>query len=259
MEKSKSIGRQFGDAKNPSLCAVWLTEAALKLHTNLHFVVHDCTTELKAYFLYSIPRHISKRNPQVRLPMVEDSQGAVVCDPHAIMSYLVNQYGRESTLYPSEPLKRALVDQRLFYSSGVLYPLRRQLVRMLPEQNFAELLMQKIDDVYESYAVLDQFVANNSYMAGDHLTIADFAISSTIIVLDARIAPFHIAEYPNLSAWLARMSTLPYFLKLAEDAKAVYLQNLNYNICYWSPLINKKKCLTQLKIPQPDPSLRYKY
>ena len=39
----------------------------------------------------------------------------------AILGYLVNKYGKDDQLYPSDPQKRALVDRMLYFDIGTLY------------------------------------------------------------------------------------------------------------------------------------------
>jgi hypothetical protein len=50
---------------------------------------------------------------------------------HAINSYLVTKYAKDDSLYPIDPFKRAQVDQRLHFDSGVLFArFRFIIVRM---------------------------------------------------------------------------------------------------------------------------------
>lgn len=74
-------------------------------------------------------RAFLEMNPVHSVPVLEDD-GRYIIDSHAILSYLVDKYGKDDILYPKEPYKKALVDQRLHFDSGILYTrLKSFLVR----------------------------------------------------------------------------------------------------------------------------------
>lgn len=60
-------------------------------------------------------------NPQHTVPTLVDGD-LVIWDSHAIVGYLVDQYGKNDELYPKETKIRAVVDQHLHFDTGVLYP-----------------------------------------------------------------------------------------------------------------------------------------
>lgn len=62
-----------------------------------------------------------KINPQHTVPTLVDGD-FVLWDSHAIGAYLATSYGKDDTLYPRDPRKRAVVDQRLYFDVGTLYP-----------------------------------------------------------------------------------------------------------------------------------------
>lgn len=53
--------------------------------------------------------------------LVSLNSNSATIDSRAIMCYLVNRYDPESKLYPRDPLKRAKIDQMLYYDLGTLY------------------------------------------------------------------------------------------------------------------------------------------
>lgn len=67
-----------------------------------------------------------KINPQHTVPTLVDGD-FVLWDSHAIGPYLATTYGKNDNLYPKDAQKRAVVDQRLYFDCGTLYPRLRAM------------------------------------------------------------------------------------------------------------------------------------
>ncbi|XP_065369625.1 glutathione S-transferase 1-like [Calliphora vicina] len=157
-----------------------------------------------------------KKNPQHTVPTLEDD-GHFIWDSHAIITYLVSKYGKDDTLYPKDLLKRALVDQRLHFESGVVFTgSLRNITCPLIMKNETRIPQHKIDAIVETYDFLEVFLKDSPYVAGDHLTVADFSIVSTVTTLVAFVE-IDSAKYPKVTAWIKRLEALPYY----HEANAV--------------------------------------
>lgn len=157
-----------------------------------------------------------KKNPQHTLPLLDDD-GHYIWDSHAIMTYLVSKYGKDDTLYPKDLLKRALVDQRLHFETGVVFQgSLRNITCPLLMRNETRIPKHKIDAIVETYEFLEVFLKDSPYLAGDHLTVADFSNVSTVTSLVAFVE-IDSAKYPRLTAWIKRLEALPYY----QEANAV--------------------------------------
>uniref|UniRef100_A0A1A9WI28 Glutathione S-transferase 1-like n=1 Tax=Glossina brevipalpis TaxID=37001 RepID=A0A1A9WI28_9MUSC len=184
--------------------------------------VRACLMTLKALdipFEYKIVDLLNKehlreeyiaKNPQHTVPTLEDD-GNFIWDSHAIMAYLVSKYGKDDVFYPKDLLKRALLDQRLHFECGVMFQGGlRNITAPLFFKNETKVPRCKIDAIIDIYNFLELFLKNGPYMAGNHLTIADFSIVSTVTSL-INFVDIDAGKYPKLMAWLKRMEELPYY------------------------------------------------
>ncbi|XP_026732242.1 glutathione S-transferase 1-1-like [Trichoplusia ni] len=192
-----------------SCTTVQLVAAALDLKLNLIDLDMQGSDHLKPEFL--------KMNPQHTIPTIVDD-GFALWESRTIARHLVNKYGKDSTLYPTDVKLRALVDQRLDFDLGTLYTRFAQF--LYPQVMGApadEALGKKLDGALE---VLNALLEGNVYAVGKHLTIADLSLVSTVSYLEA--ADISLKEYPNLLKWYDLVkSSAPQYKELLERPKAL--------------------------------------
>lgn len=134
---------------------------------------------------------------------------AIITDSHAICTYLCDKYGNNESLYPRELVKRAIVDARLHFDTGVLFARNRFLYEPVLYQG--KLIDDERLDYYKKvYPLLEGLLAANEYLAGNELTVADICAIATVSSVD-EVAPIDPTVYPRLAAWVKRMKELPYY------------------------------------------------
>ncbi|XP_037729132.1 glutathione S-transferase D6-like [Drosophila subpulchrella] len=140
-----------------------------------------------------------KLNPQHTIPTLVDN-GLSIWESRAIAVYLIEQYGKDDSLFPKDPKKQALINQRLNFDLGTLYDSFANyyypLVRTGKPGSAEDF--KKIET---SFGYLNIFLEGQDYVAGDHLTVADIAILSTVSTFD--ILDFDLSKYPNVARWYA--------------------------------------------------------
>lgn len=104
----------YGFERSPPVRACMMTLKALDIVFEFKNVNVMKREHLRPEFL--------EMNPLHTVPVLEDGE-LFLTDSHVICTYLVQKYGTEDdqTLYPKDLIGRSLIDQRLYFDSGVLF------------------------------------------------------------------------------------------------------------------------------------------
>ena len=147
------------------------------------------------------PEYLAKY-PAHLTPMLEEEglpQGALG-ESCAIMAYLSNKHGLEQ-FYPSDPGRRAMIDNGMFYLIGTVYPLvaRATYPVLAFGQYPGEVATSEADEEMKEKARKDAeealaeplevyntfFLADRPFIGGDHPSIADIRLAATLEFLRA--------------------------------------------------------------------------
>jgi glutathione S-transferase len=147
------------------------------------------------------PEYLAKY-PAHLTPMLEDPDlpRGYLGESCAVMAYLCNKHGLDQ-FYPTEPGRRAMVDNAMFYTIGWLYPLLARATYPtlgFPQypgetatseasdelkaqaQRDAEAALADPLDVYHKF-----FLGEQRFIGGEHPSIADIRLAATLEFLRA--------------------------------------------------------------------------
>ncbi|KAJ8925401.1 hypothetical protein NQ315_009233 [Exocentrus adspersus] len=144
-----------------------------------------------------------KINPQHTVPTLVDGDVSI-WDSHSIATYLATAYGKDDSLYPKDPKQRALVDQRLFFDCGTLYPRIRAICFPVLFLGEDQIFDEHKTPLEEALGFLDVFLEGNDFVTGNKLTIADCSLAASVSTIAA--VGWDLSPYSNVAAWIARCS-----------------------------------------------------
>lgn len=150
-------------------------------------------------------------NPNGAVPTLVDGEFAL-SESRAIMQYLASKKP-ESGLLPKDEMARADVTRWQFWDASHFSPqcatlaFERILKKMmgLGEPNEAKIT-EALATFRRFGAVLDARLKGKQYLVGNALTLADLTVASSLMY--AKQADVPVAEFPNVEAWLGRITAL---------------------------------------------------
>ncbi|CAD6220383.1 GSCOCT00005031001.3-RA-CDS [Cotesia congregata] len=146
-----------------------------------------------------LTKEYEELNPQREIPTLVDGD-LTMGESHAIIQYLCDKYDKEGKYYPKDPKARALVNHRLCFNLTTYYRNISEYAfgPMFFEYERTEMGLKKLKmslDVFEKYFTRTNFI----YCAANTLTIADFAMITATIGLEA--INFSLKPWPKVNKW----------------------------------------------------------
>lgn len=142
-------------------------------------------------------------------------------ESHAIVSYLVDKYAKDDSLYPKDLFLRAKCNQRLFFANSILFVRLRAASAAIIRSGATETSKDKIDAMYDAYDLLEAMLVDD-FLVGEALTIADICAMVEITSLDEIYAPLIPAKHPRIGAWLGRIKKLPFYEEMNAKHVTAY-------------------------------------
>jgi glutathione S-transferase len=154
-------------------------------------------------------------NPNGKIPLLVVPGRGPIAESHAIVAYLAEG----SALIPSDPYERALMWQWMCFEQYQLEPgvaTVRFWLKSLKKSpaDFGERYTERFQRGADALAVLERELKGRNWLVGDKVTLADIALFAYTHVADE--AGYRFADYPAISAWIARFKALPWYAPITE-------------------------------------------
>nr|AIR95621.1 GST D3 [Tetranychus cinnabarinus] len=144
-----------------------------------------------------------KMNPFHCIPTLVDD-GFALWESRAIMTYLVNKYAPESSLYPKDVKARATVDRWLYWDAGSLYASIFSYYSPIVWQK-AKTDPANIAPCMDKIKLLDESLAKTKFLCGNTIILADLSCLATITT--AKAVDLDISAYKNVDRWLKELES----------------------------------------------------
>ncbi|KAG4068652.1 hypothetical protein HA402_002343 [Bradysia odoriphaga] len=133
----------------------------------------------------------------------------VITDSHAILIYLVEEFGQSDSLYSSDKMTRIKILDLLFFNGTNLFRKDSDLMTEIIAKTLTDMTRHSTK-VLECYGSLETFLSNSNFVAGNDMSIADIAIVATFSTLNL-VIPVDGVTFPLLKKWFEEMKKFPFY------------------------------------------------
>ncbi|XP_013146438.1 PREDICTED: glutathione S-transferase 1-like [Papilio polytes] len=155
-----------------------------------------------------------KINPMGTIPVLQDGD-FIVSESHAIMQYLCGLGGeRGARLYPREERARAILHQCMYFDAAVMFNTVKSVALPTLLHGMKGATEKHLQSIEECYSVTEAYL-RQPYMVGDHLTLADLSLSTTVAATNI-IHELNSNRFPRTADWMNRMSQEDFYKKITK-------------------------------------------
>jgi len=155
---------------------------------------------------------LARLNPNSKVPVLVDGN-FVLWESIAIMQYLCDRTPSQK-LYPTDARERAEVNRWLSWSQAHWAPAVGGLgwehvwKKLVTGEGPDADQVKRHEKVLAQFAtVLDQHLADRTWLAGGTLSLADIAVAPPLLM--TKLARLPLRPYQHVQAWFARVQELP--------------------------------------------------
>jgi glutathione S-transferase len=171
---------------------------------------------------------IFELNPAGTVPVYMEDSTSAVCGIEAIGEYLEETKGKSAPLIPGDAFERAEVRRLLGWFDTKFYaevsePVVTEKVirRFLPRQAGGggmdtSRVRQAMANLRHHLDYIGHLADRRTWLAGDHLSLADLAAASHISTVDY-FGDIPWSDYPVAKSWYQRVKSRPSFRPLLAD------------------------------------------
>lgn len=202
------------------MTAITLHGAALSGHT--HRVALLLNALGLSYAFANSPKDVRAspaflaRNPLGQIPVLQDGD-LTLADSNAILVYLARRYAPDGPWLPQDAVAAASVQRWLSIAAGEVMH-GPAVARMIALFGLPDDPARAARIAARVLTFMDGHLAEQTFLAADHITIADLACYS--YVAHAPEGGVSLDAYPNVRAWLARVEAQPWFQPMPDFVQA---------------------------------------
>lgn len=153
-------------------------------------------------------------HPLGSAPVIQDDE-VTMGESLAIFSYVLDLYGQgRLRIAPGQP---GFADFTYWFHYANAGLMQQAIYHLLSARSASPMLATLNERMGRHLGMINQRLADNPYLAGEHFTAADILLHFPFGTL-SYFSPIDITAYPHIRAWLNRISERPAYQKAMKIA-----------------------------------------